>query len=159
LSFGWGLQAPLAEAPMNSVALLTAALAMSTADSIAASSLPVTLSTGQTSTVPLPPYDAAEEDRAPRLVVTVSGYHPAADAPVAVVVSLLCGEGEKVLGRFAVMPRMSFSEAEPARAQHFGLSAPNTPECRAARAASVRLEAVAGGGGGASITISGIAWQ
>jgi hypothetical protein len=92
-------------------------------------------------------------------VVTVSGYRPANDGPVDVVVSLMCGEGEKVLGRFAVMPRMSFSAAEPARAQHFGLSAPNTPECRAALAATVRLEAVAGGGRDASITISGISWQ
>jgi hypothetical protein len=157
LSLGWGLQAP-AEAPMIFVALVTAALAMSTADSIAATSLPVTLSTGQTSTVPLAPY-APAEGRAPRLVVTVSGYRPAADGPVAVVVSLLCGEGEKVLGRFAVMPRMSFSAAEPGRAQHFGLSAPNTPECLAARAATVRLEAAAGGGSDASITISGIGWQ
>jgi hypothetical protein len=141
--------------------LLAAILVMSNADPIAAASLPVTLSTGQTSTLPLAPYvaDAVAEGRAPRLVVTVSGYRPASDGPVDVVVSLLCGEGEKVLGRFAVMPRMSFSAAEPARAQHFGLSAPNTPECRAARAATVRLEPAAGQGRDASITISGIGWQ
>jgi hypothetical protein len=146
---------------MTFVTLLTAALAMSTADSIAATSLPVTLSTGQTSTVPLAPYAAKAdaENNAPRLVVTVSGYRPATDGPVNVVVSLLCGEGEKVLGRFAVMPRMSFSAAEPARAQHFGLPAPNTPECRAAHAATGRLDAAAGQGRDASITISAIGWQ
>jgi hypothetical protein len=141
--------------------LLAAILVMSNAEPIVAASLPVTLSTGQTSTFPLAPHaaDAVAEGRAPRLVVTVSGYRPASDGPVDVVVSLLCGEGEKVLGRFAVMPRMSFSAAEPARTQHFGLSAPNTPECRAARAATVRLEPAAGQGLDASITISGIAWQ
>jgi hypothetical protein len=159
MSPSWGLQA-LAEAPMMFETLLAAILVMSNADQIAAASLPVTLSTGQTSTLPLAPYaaDAVAEGRAPRLVVTVSGYRPGAD-PVDFVVSLLCGEGEKVLGRFAIMPRMSFSAAEPARAQHFGLSAPNTPECRAAHAATVRLEPAAGQGRDASITISGIGWQ
>lgn len=87
-----------------------------------------------------------------RIVVVVDAFEPSPAGPIAVVVTMQCGDATEEIGRFGVFPNAAFTSSSRVEPQRFGFDMPDNLACPRPKNVTLRLEPSLGDGSGASMT-------
>ena len=99
------------------------------------------------------PADEATAGSSRRIVIKVTGFQPAEDGPVQVVVKAQRNDKEQEIGRFGIFPYRPFTAADHPKGQTFGLPLPKDLASGGPVKLYVYLVPANGQGKGASVEI------
>ncbi|MFO1125563.1 MAG: hypothetical protein U1E25_09960 [Methylocystis sp.] len=100
------------------------------------------------------PPDGQESAGGRRLIIAVTGFRPAKESAVQVVVKAMTADsGEQEIGRFGMFPNQAFAAPEPSQAQRFSLTLPKALESSGPVTLRVYVIPFKGEGKGASVEL------
>lgn len=100
------------------------------------------------------PPDGFESAGGRRVIIVVTGFHPAKESAVQVVVkATMAGSGEQEIGRFGMFPDQAFTAHDPSQAQRFSLTLPKALESSGPVTLRVYVIPFKGEGKGAAVEL------